>query len=53
MPKVTARAMPNKRNSPCLDFWHRSGFDETEPNLFLWRTSNPYPKPECITLERA
>jgi len=53
MPKVTARAMPTKRNSPCLDFWHRSGFDETEPNLFLWRTSNPYPKPECITLERA
>jgi FkbH-like protein len=53
IPQVTARALPTNRNRPCLDFWQRSGFDETKPNLFLWCTSIPYPKPACITLQFA
>ncbi len=53
VPQVVARALPTKRNRPCLEFWRRSGFDEGEPNLFTWQASTPYPKPDSITIEQA
>jgi FkbH-like protein len=48
--QVTARAIPTKRNGPCLEFWRRSGFVEMQPNLFSWQVSTPYPKPTCVTI---
>lgn len=46
---VICRLAPTARNFPCRDFWHRSGFTESEPNMFIWDASEPYPKPSCIT----
>lgn len=46
-----AQLVPTERNRPCLEFWKRSGFTETEPNVFTWDVTRPYPKPHFITLE--
>ena len=45
---VIARLMPTTRNAPCLDFWRKSGFTESEPNTFVWDASDVYPKPTFI-----
>jgi FkbH-like protein len=51
--RVVARLLPTERNGPCLEFWRRSGFAEVEPNLFVWQTSEDYPAPPFIALERS
>ena len=48
---VVARFFPTAKNRPCLEFWEGSGFASAEPNVFVWKTADDYPKPEFITLE--
>ena len=48
---VVARLFPTAKNRPCLEFWESSGFASTEPNVFVWKTVDDYPKPDFIALE--
>lgn len=48
---VIARFFPTAKNRPCLEFWEGSGFASTEPNVFVWKTADDFPKPDFITLE--
>jgi FkbH-like protein len=48
---VVARFFPTAKNQPCREFWEGSGFASTEPNVFVWKTADDYPKPDFITLE--
>ncbi len=47
---VVARAIPTARNAPCLAFWQRSGFRETEKHAFVHLVSDGYAMPLGITL---
>lgn len=48
--KINAELIPTERNSPCREFWQRSGFTEIAENYFQWATERPYPKPSHIDL---
>jgi FkbH-like protein len=49
--RVVAHLLPTSRNGPCREFWKGSGFDEPEPNLFVWDATKFYPKPAFIAVE--
>ena len=49
---VIARLVPTPRNAPCLDFWRKSGFTESQPNTFVWDASDLYPKPTFIAANK-
>ena len=52
--QVAARLVPTAKNKPCLDFWHRSGFDVgPDGHQFTWSTAAAYPAPSHIRLQRA
>ncbi len=49
--EIVARAIPTRRNGPCLDFWRHCGFSEVEPNVFQWNSGAIYPKPDCVNIK--
>jgi FkbH-like protein len=50
--ELKAKYIPTTKNSPCLQFWKKSGFNHSKKeNLFTWKTKNTYPKPENIQIE--
>lgn len=51
--RVVAHLLATERNQPCRAFWQGSGLNEVEPDLFVWDTAQPYPKPDCVTLDDA
>ncbi|TAJ10902.1 MAG: HAD-IIIC family phosphatase [Nitrospirae bacterium] len=46
-----ARYVATEKNRPCLEFWQKSGFAAAEGALFSWDLSNPYPRPDTVTIE--
>lgn len=51
--RVRASAIPTERNGPCLEYWrNESGFEEVEPNVFEWRTAQPFDKPAVVNVEQ-
>jgi FkbH-like protein len=49
--EVVADYQPTAKNSPCLEFWRRSGFDSNGSDRFCWNASKEYPVPGVLTLE--
>jgi len=49
---VVARLVSTPRNAPCLDFWRKSGFTESQLNTFVWDASELYPKPAFIAAHK-
>jgi len=52
LPRVIARYVPTQRNRPCLQFFMQSGFRQEDPETFVWSTTEDYPTPACILVER-
>jgi len=52
LPRVAARYRPTERNRPCLQFFAESGFRREDADTFTWPTSEDYPAPACIQVER-
>jgi FkbH-like protein len=50
--QVWARYEPTAKNSPCLDYWKRSGFEPQEL-CFYWNTHESYPVPSQVELKDA
>lgn len=50
--QVIAEYIPTKKNAPCLSFLQSSGLSATDDKQFVWDTSNRYPLPEAIRLEK-
>jgi FkbH-like protein len=48
--ELVAVYKPTPRNKPCLDFFRRSGFDETEKHSFWWDLSRDYRAPSHIRI---
>lgn len=49
---IQARFLPTDKNKPCLDFFRRSGFAESEGALFTWQCQKPYQPPPQIRIVR-
>jgi FkbH-like protein len=52
LPRVVARYLPTERNGPCLQFFAQSGFRREDPDTFFWSTTDDYPAPAFIQVER-
>jgi FkbH-like protein len=48
--RLLAVYIPTERNAPTLKVFKSSGLRESEPYQFIWDCSNPFPKPESVTL---
>jgi FkbH-like protein len=49
--EIRAEYLPTAKNSPCLEFWMRSGFDRMGPDhVFVRDLSRDYPLPPVVTL---
>ena len=48
---VCARYIATEKNSPCLDFWKRSGFTRQSADIFSWDVLLPYPAPSVIQID--
>jgi predicted enzyme involved in methoxymalonyl-ACP biosynthesis len=46
--ELTATYIPTPKNAPCLEFYRRSGFEETSGLTFRWPLSGSYQLPEYI-----
>lgn len=49
---LEAHFEPTDRNSPCLDFWNASGFDEVSAHHFQWSLKKRYEAPSALTLKQ-
>jgi FkbH-like protein len=50
--RFVANYVPTPRNAPTLDVLRGSGLHEEAEHRFTWNASEPFPKPEGVTLER-
>jgi FkbH-like protein len=49
--KLIAKYIQTPKNSPCLEFWKRSGFDfDEQTNSFTWYLNKQYDKPKFIEI---
>jgi FkbH-like protein len=49
--ELVAELRATARNSPCLEFFGRSGFVRAGDTRFVWQTATPYPRPDWVALE--
>ena len=47
---LVAELVPTARNTPCLDFFSRSGMHRTAGNVFEWDLSRPYECPDAVAV---
>ena len=50
--RLRAAYLPTDKNSPCLEFWRRSGFTAAaNSTTFIWDLANAYDPPPHIKVE--
>jgi len=51
MARLLAEYVPTDRNSPCLRFFERSGFERLDHGLFGWNVGVPFGAPRHVTVQ--